>query len=173
MDDDERKEYRRVYEKSWRQKNIEKVRESKRLWAKEHPEQVKEIRNAPHRKAHAKEYNRNYFQDMPEIVRKRNIIRHAKYGAIKRNLEFSITFNDIMWNEYCPVFGIKLNYGKSDRGKKTYDRASIDRTDSTKGYVPGNVVVMSWRANMLKRDGTAEEMKMIAEYLAKMEKKNG
>jgi len=46
---------------------------------------------------------------------------------------------------------------------------SLDRIDSKKGYVPGNVMIMSWRANRIKNDGTAAEHKKIAEFLEKIE----
>lgn len=39
--------------------------------------------------------------------------------------------------------------------------------DNEKGYVPGNVVVMSYRANRLKNDGTAEEHEIIAAWMRK------
>lgn len=42
---------------------------------------------------------------------------------------------------------------------------SLDRVDNKKGYVPGNVVVMSYKANRLKNDGTAEEHETIAKWM--------
>jgi hypothetical protein len=48
--------------------------------------------------------------------------------------------------------------------------ASIDRTDSAKGYVPGNVAIMSAKANRLKSDSTAEDMRKVLEYLERNRK---
>ena len=42
---------------------------------------------------------------------------------------------------------------------------SIDRIDNTKGYVKGNVCIISNRANAIKRDGSAEEHLKIYEYM--------
>jgi len=42
---------------------------------------------------------------------------------------------------------------------------SIDRVDNSKGYVPGNVRIISWRANRLKNDATVEEMELIIKYM--------
>jgi hypothetical protein len=78
-------------------------------------------------------------------------------------MEFSITASDITIPDTCPVLGIKLKI--SERGSGRQNTApSLDRVDNTKGYVPGNVEVISWRANALKRDITPEEMVALARH---------
>ena len=47
-----------------------------------------------------------------------------------------------------------------------WNSPSIDRIDPEGGYVPGNVVVISWRANQLKLDGNAHELRLIAEWVS-------
>lgn len=42
---------------------------------------------------------------------------------------------------------------------------SLDRWDSSKGYVPGNVFVISYRANTLKNSATLDEALRIVKYL--------
>ena len=49
----------------------------------------------------------------------------------------------------CPVLGIILERG---RGKYQDSSPTLDRVDPAKGYVRGNVVVMSFLANLLKGD---------------------
>src|SRR3546814_14524029 len=44
---------------------------------------------------------------------------------------------------------------------------SLDRIDNTKGYVRGNVAVMSYKANRLQNEGTAEEHEIIAAWMRK------
>ncbi len=41
----------------------------------------------------------------------------------------------------------------------------MDRKDNSRGYVHGNVVIMSLRANMLKNNGTAAEHRAIANWM--------
>lgn len=44
---------------------------------------------------------------------------------------------------------------------------SLDRIDSSKGYISGNVKVISKRANAIKNDATLEELLLIVEYVKK------
>lgn len=80
----------------------------------------------------------------------------AKTSAKKKGLKFTITRKDIVLPEYCPVLDIKIGFYK---GKKNRDSTmSLDRIDNSKGYVPGNVEVISFRANRLKNDATRNEI---------------
>jgi hypothetical protein len=72
--------------------------------------------------------------------------------------ECTIALEDIIIPEFCPLLGVKIITGT--RQVKT-NSPTLDRKDSTKGYVPGNVWVISWRANRVKSDSTLEEMKLI------------
>ena len=82
---------------------------------------------------------------------------------------FTIEFEDLEWPTHCPILGLELDYyGIS--GKKNENSVSFDRIDSSKGYIPGNVQIVSWRANRIKNDGTAEEHRKIADYLDKIDK---
>ena len=56
-----------------------------------------------------------------------------------------------------------------DMGEKPI-KTSIDRIDNSKGYVKGNIRVISYRANVLKNDATVEELRLI---LADMERITG
>lgn len=68
--------------------------------------------------------------------------------------------------QYCPVFGIKLNY-QGNKGQKGFvdDSPSIDKIDPKKGYVKGNVQIISWRANRIKSDATIQELETLVMFL--------
>ena len=89
------------------------------------------------------------------------LLIHAKSRAKKRNLDFDISIEDVKIPEKCPVLGILLVFSLN---KRTNNTPSIDRIDSSKGYIKGNVIVVSWRANMLKNNGTWQEHQQIADY---------
>jgi hypothetical protein len=42
--------------------------------------------------------------------------------------------------------------------------ASLDRIDNEQGYVPGNVRVMSLRANVLRKDMNVQELQALADF---------
>lgn len=62
----------------------------------------------------------------------------------------------------CPLLGVELCYN----GPLSAVSPSLDRKDSSKGYVPGNVWVISHRANVIKNNATAEELATMARNLA-------
>lgn len=78
------------------------------------------------------------------------------------DLPFDITFKDILIPEICPVLGIELIAGG---GAGSDNTPSLDRIIPEKGYVKGNVRIISMRANRIKDNGTAEEHRRIADYI--------
>jgi hypothetical protein len=91
----------------------------------------------------------------------RLLYKNIKSRCKRLNREFSIDLEDIIIPEKCPVFGFELK--RED--KQTWMSApSVDRIDSSKGYIKGNVTVVSRRANILKRDATVEELEQLFNY---------
>lgn len=78
----------------------------------------------------------------------------------ERGEDFSIELEDIVVPDKCPILGIPLEY---HRGVKQDNSYSLDRIDSSKGYVKGNVWVISLRANRIKNDSTPQELRLIAD----------
>ena len=100
--------------------------------------------------------NRDWKIDAAKLLYKNIKSRCKRTGR-----EFSIELEDIVIPEKCPVFGFDLK--RED--KKTWMCApSVDRIDSSKGYIKGNVTVVSRRANILKRDATVEELEKLLNY---------
>lgn len=85
--------------------------------------------------------------------------------AKRNNIPFTIKYEDIEKPKYCPVFGIELNYGWSGLDRRDPAKATFDKLNPELGYVPGNVFVISWRANKLKSDMTHKELKQIIKYM--------
>jgi hypothetical protein len=79
---------------------------------------------------------------------------------------FSITIEDLLpLPERCPVLGTLINYSGTGARGFVNDCPSIDRFDPAKGYVPGNVRVISWRANRIKSDASLEELEAVLRYM--------
>jgi hypothetical protein len=92
-------------------------------------------------------------------------------AAKQKDILFTISFEEIEQPEYCPVLGIKLNYGWSGLNRRDDAKATIDKVIPELGYVSGNVFVISWRANKLKSNMTLDELQKIMNYIK--DKTNG
>lgn len=165
---------KKEYQKQWRTENKERIRKKMAKWNEDHKAEIleyrKNYRKSPNGKAKRKAYGIKYYAEMPLSSRKTRILSFAKRNAKEKCREFSITVDDLIWNTICPVLGIELNYGKPKSGRNSYDSPSVDRIDSSKGYIKGNVVIMSWRANRIKTDATVNELSKLISYLTKQEK---
>jgi len=91
----------------------------------------------------------------------RYLLNAAKYRAKKLGLDFSITVDDVKVPVACPVLGILL----AVCSKQSANSPTIDRFDNSIGYVPGNVHVISWRANSLKNNATIDELEKVLAYM--------
>jgi hypothetical protein len=101
----------------------------------------------------------------------RQAICQIRARARKQNIEFNIDEHDIPLPEKCPIFGLVLVKGI---GRQSNNSPSVDRIDPKKGYIKGNVVVVSNLANSMKREATIEDMKkLLAFYEPLIRKNNG
>lgn len=127
----------------------EKRRATERAYARAHREQ----------KAESKE---RYRAKNPEWC----LWVVAKERAKKQGVPFTIAVSDIVIPEFCPILSIRL-----EKGKQGFCETSptLDKIVPGLGYVPGNVMVISFRANRIKSDASVEEMRKIVEWRRKFE----
>lgn len=111
------------------------------------------------------EQNRNSSRSWRRKRGPHTLLESARHRARTRGHEFTVTAEDIHWPTHCPALGMELIYG-GHRGFHPHS-ASLDRRDNDRGYVPGNVFVLSWRANRIKNDASSAELRAIADYLDK------
>jgi hypothetical protein len=90
--------------------------------------------------------------------------QRAKQRCKKSGREFSITVEDIVIPDVCPVLGISINAnsGKSGAYKNS---PSLDRIDSSKGYTKDNIQVISQLANAMKHAASNTELRKFAEWV--------
>ena len=84
------------------------------------------------------------------------------YDARKRAQMFGVPFGiepeDITVPAVCPVLGITLDSSTRD------STPSLDRREPARGYVPGNIAVISFRANRIKSDANTHELALVLAY---------
>lgn len=107
----------------------------------------------------------NVYDYIPKDIEK-SIYDRAKENSKRGGYEFNLEKSDIVTPIHCPYLGIELSYNKKDGKLDNY--CSIDRIDSTKGYVKGNVQVISHLANTMKSSATTEELITFSKNVLKM-----
>lgn len=156
-------------------RNQDKEKERRDTWREENPELFQESQ----KKSGAK-----YYQNNKEKVNQRCSqtraadpcvrILNSSYGnAKKRGLEHNLKIKYIREiypkDNKCPILGIELtNILQTQSDSKVGSNPSIDRIDSSLGYVEGNVWVISWQANKMKSDATKDELLAFAKGVLKV-----
>lgn len=113
------------------------------------------------------EFNQYLQKQKRENSRKNHVstmLANAKKRAIKKGLEFSLTKEDIIIPELCPILGVPFITGT----KGNYDfTPTIDRIDNSKGYTKDNIQIISNKANSMKNSADFEMLKNFAQYINK------
>lgn len=100
---------------------------------------------------------------------KKKLINATKRSAKLKNLEHSISFSDIRLPEFCPILEVPINYIKSGfKYENNFYSPSVDRIDNSKGYVKGNVIVVSKLANIMKNSASFKEIRAFAKNTLKL-----
>ena len=119
---------------------------------------AKEYRSRPEIKKMCYERHKNYMASRPEY----SLLKLAGARAKRQGRKFTIKLKDICIPKKCPILGIRLKRG---RGKRHDGSPSLDRVNNSKGYIKGNIRVISWKANSLKRNLTLSNVKKLYKYM--------
>lgn len=132
------------------------------------PIKDKEARNAYLRerskqnKDKVRETQYRFLEKYPE----KKLLKASRGNAKARNLEHSITLDDIIIPIMCPYLEIQLTSKVESCNHPT--TCSLDRIDSSKGYIPGNVQVISRLANLMKSNASEEQLLTFAKNVIKI-----
>lgn len=113
-----------------------------------------------YKRAKAKWMSTTYRERVTKDPRK-SMLQKCQGRARAIGRECNINVEDIVIPEYCPILGTKLELFSSDHKR----RPSVDRVDNTKGYVKGNVRVISQAANSMKSWHTLETLRKMIDYI--------
>jgi hypothetical protein len=120
----------------------------------------------------------NYFNQTKNILKNFSDNRKDKYTGLrehmarvkKRHKDYDITLEDLLeqWVKQegiCVYSGVRLN--KSKKNGNIITTASLDRIDSKKGYVKGNIQFISIICNYAKNNVSHEEMIEFCKIITK------
>lgn len=101
------------------------------------------------------------------------LIRTSKRRARETGIEHDLDLNYLreILPECCPYLGAKFHWeSKAGCGNRaTHPHSpSIDRIDGSKGYIKGNVAIVSHRANTIKHNATEQELFRIGRAVSRL-----
>lgn len=133
-------------------RNPECRRAGARLWKRENPEWVAAFAAG------------GYWADRRRsgYGRRYEALNNARTRAKRKGVPCTITIDDVPpIPDTCPVLGIPLRINNT---AAQGDSPSLDRIVPELGYVPGNVMWISNRANSIKNDATPTELRAVADF---------
>jgi hypothetical protein len=96
---------------------------------------------------------------------RRRLVHLARWRAKRDGVPCTVTFRDFDFPRFCPALGIPLRVAQ---GRVSDHSPTLDRIVPDLGYVPGNVIVVSWRANRIKSDSSPSELRRIASFYTQL-----
>lgn len=169
--------------KEYYQDNKEKILQERKDYYSNNTEEIlkRNLQNYEDNKEQYLIYKKEYYQENKEHLldlEKANRLKNpgkflwkaAKKRAKEKELPFNIDVEDIIIPEKCPIFEFPLVIGNSIQERD--NSPSLDRIIPELGYVKGNVKVISFKANTLKRDGHIEDFEKIINYIRKYSNAN-
>ena len=110
------------------------------------------------------EYRKTYIPTYRFKKPEKYMLAGARRRARSLGLEYNIDETDIIIPKICPILDVPLFF--SEKGS-AINSPSLDRVDNTKGYIKGNVRVISWRANTLKANLDLDILDKLTKYMKK------
>lgn len=105
-------------------------------------------------------YMRVYMRERRLRKPAKTLLDRARMRAQRRGVRFSLELQHIVIPSTCPALGIPLELGET----RSANSPSLDRIVPRMGYVPGNVRVISDKANRLKGDRSLAELRKFADH---------
>jgi len=137
------------------QNKLKRERAKYKDYKRKHKERYK---NDPEYRQMAKDKAAKYRREHNEYV----LLSQAKVRAKQFGLDFNITIDDIIIPDLCPILNIPLYRGTN---KKNDNSPSLDRINNLKGYIKGNVRIISNLANTMKNKASIEQLKTFAKNI--------
>ena len=96
------------------------------------------------------------------------ILAQRRSEAKRQNVVFDVDLDYFfsIANDVCPILGIALSWGER-KGKATDNSPSLDKIIPSLGYVKGTVAWISFKANTIKSNATADEVQAVATWMKK------
>jgi len=125
---------------------------------------VVDYQNSQEYRDRKKEYRAFIADHTPEVT----MYNCAKHRSKKNNLPFNIEISDIIIPEVCPILNIPLISKHNGEYGGAPNSPSLDRIIPNLGYVKGNIMVISLKANMMKNNANINELRLFCKNILKI-----
>jgi thymidylate synthase ThyX len=99
----------------------------------------------------------------------KNAFQNAKARVLREGKrKWLLSHEDMVYPEYCPYLGLRLDYSIGDKGSPKDDSPSFDRIDSSGDYTHDNVQIISNLANSMKNSANKEQQVAFAKKVLLM-----
>jgi len=109
------------------------------------------------------ECNNSRYSSLDPSGFQRKLFINKRSDAKGKDIEFTIEMDDIDFPDVCPVTGAELLYQPGS--KPLANTPSFDRVNPLRGYIPGNVQVISALANSAKSNFTVSMLEQLLTYM--------
>jgi len=119
-------------------------------------------------------WRREQLRTNPVKYKLQAMVRRARARAKKKDIPCTLEWEQLipLVKERCPYFTeIKLDWKNKKKGI-TIESPALDRIIPEKGYVIGNVEIISTKANNVKSVGTSEDLYRVADRLYEHERED-
>ena len=155
---------------------------ARREWGKNNPDKLKAQKQRRNQQDRVKQSKQESYQSNRETILAKlkqqrtgkegylkTMLRGAKSRAKKNNLEFDIDLQYLqsVATDCCPVDGLPFDWERRLGTNKSLPLAtpSLDRINSSKGYVKGNVKIIGWKWNAKKSNMNLDDLLLLVEYV--------
>jgi hypothetical protein len=181
---------RRAASKRWGERNKEKLNKMYKKYRDSHKEEYKEW-NKKHTKPYS-EFTEEKKKKRQSVAKDRinkilaesdesakryvldRLIISSRSRAKERGMEHNLEKGDLYIPDCCPVLNVRMYTQRSMNEEMTVAKLNhspqLDRIDPNKGYIHGNVIVVSAKANRIKSNATPEEILLVAEFYQNLER---
>lgn len=140
----------------------------KNVYDKEY-RQTEKVQSAYKSKSY-RDRKKEYQSRKSRLDPRKKMLILAKCRAKKLGLDFNLEIEDIVIPELCPLLDIPIYVKPYNDGKRGFhaNSPSLDKIVPEKGYIKGNVMVISMKANAMKYNASLEELLIFAKNINKL-----